>query len=454
MIRDFDNYLKQWKDRPNRKPLIIRGARQVGKTYAVESFASEHYEHFVKVNFEETPEVKEFFETNDVAKIIRNLEIFYGKKIDKQNTLLFLDEIQACPSAIKTLRYFYEKLPALSVIAAGSLLDHALNKINYSMPVGRVEFAYMHPMNFYEFLNAIDEKEVVEYLKRYELKDTVPEAIHNKILELLRLYYFVGGMPEAVKVFAKTDSLTDVEIVHESIVRSLEYDFGKYGNRTEQDLLIKLLRYLPRSVGKKFKYTKAIEGERTERIKRALNLLRLSRIVHLVYSSTSSKIPLDSGVNEKLFKAIFLDIGLANRIMHVRLLNIKQLITSNEGDLAEQFIGQQLLASVPHYIDGQLYYWQRERRNSEAEIDYVIEVNNEILPIEVKAGKTGRLKSLHLYMAEKGLDVAVRFNLDVPSVVDVKQRIITTSETKSAEYKLISLPLYLVQEVGRLAFAI
>ena len=183
MIRDFDNYLEQWKDRPNRKPLIIRGARQVGKTYTVESFASEHYEHFVKVNFEETPEVKEFFETNDVVKIIRNLEIFYGKKIDEQNTLLFLDEIHACPSAIKTLRYFYEKLPALNIIAAGSLLDHALNEINYSMPVGRVEFAYMHPMNFYEFLNAIDEKEVVEYLKRYELKDTVTEAIHNNILE-------------------------------------------------------------------------------------------------------------------------------------------------------------------------------------------------------------------------------------------------------------------------------
>ncbi len=450
MKRNFEKYLNKWKKKSNRKPLIIRGARQVGKTYTVEQFAKQNYDVFIKINFEEKPELKEFFQTNDIIQIKQNLEIYFGQKIIPNRTLLFLDEIQACPQAITTLRYFYEKSPELHVIAAGSLLDHILNNLKYSMPVGRVEFGYMYPLDFYEFLNAIGKSSLVEFLINYNLNEKISPAIHKKFLEQLRLYYLVGGMPEAIKVFINENSFADVENVHESIIKTLEYDFGKYGTRKDQDNLVKTLRYLPKSIGKKFKYSNVTDNERTEYIKRAINLLRMSRIVHFVYNTTNSKVPLESGVKEKMFKPIFMDIGLANHILKLRLINVKNLIMENEGDLAEQFIGQQLLTMFPEFIDSQLYYWQREKRNAESEIDFITEHDNIIIPVEVKAGKTGSLKSLHIYIAEKHFERAVRFNIDFPSLVGINHAVKVGVSTKTAKYRLLSLPLYLVKEYRRL----
>ncbi len=227
MKRNFEKYLNKWKNKSNRKPLIIRGARQVGKTYTVERFAIQNYEVFIKINFEEKPELKEFFQTNDITQIKQNLEIYFGQKIVPNKTLLFLDEIQVCPEAITTLRYFYEKSPEIHIIAAGSLLDHTLNNLRYSMPVGRVEFGYMYPLDFYEFLDAIGKSSLVEFLINYNLNEKIAPAIHNKLLEQVRLYYLVGGMPETVKVFTNENSFVDVENVHESIIKTLEYDFGR-----------------------------------------------------------------------------------------------------------------------------------------------------------------------------------------------------------------------------------
>ncbi len=450
MKRNFEKYLNKWKNKSNRKPLIIRGARQVGKTYTVERFAIQNYEVFIKINFEEKPELKEFFQTNDITQIKQNLEIYFGQKIVPNKTLLFLDEIQVCPEAITTLRYFYEKSPEIHIIAAGSLLDHTLNNLRYSMPVGRVEFGYMYPLDFYEFLDAIGKSSLVEFLINYNLNEKIAPAIHNKLLEQVRLYYLVGGMPETVKVFTNENSFVDVENVHESIIKTLEYDFGKYGTRKDRDNLVKTLRYIPKSIGKKFRYRNVADNERTENIKRAINLLRMSRIVHFVYSTTSSKVPLESGAKGKIFKPVFMDIGLVNHILKLRLLNVKNLITGNEGDLAEQFIGQQLLTMFPEFIDAQLYYWQREKRNAESEIDFVTEYDNEIIPVEVKSGKTGSLKSLHIYIAEKHFERAVRFNIDFPSVGEINHTVNIGDSTKTAKYRLLSLPLYLVKEYGRL----
>lgn len=450
MKRNFDKYLKNWKVKSNRKPLIIRGARQVGKTYSIEEFAKNNYEVFLQINFEEKPELKDFFSTNDVIQIKQNLEVYFGKKVLPGETLIFLDEIQACSEAIATLRYFHEKLPELHIIAAGSLLDHTLNNLKYSMPVGRVEFGYMYPLDFYEFLNALSETSLVEYLKDFTLGNEMPSLIHRKLLEYIRLYYFIGGMPEAVKVYAEEKSLLEIETIHESIIKSLEYDFGKYGNRNEQEILVRLLRYIPKSIGKKFKYSNAIPDLRVENVKRSINLLRLSRIVHFVYHTSTSKVPLQTGVNGKSFKPIFMDIGLANHILKLRLSNIENLITGNEGDLAEQFIGQQLLSMYPQYIDAQLYYWNREKRNSEAEIDFVSEVGNTVFPIEVKTGKTGTLKSLHIYAAEKNLTTAIRFNLDIPTSNEIIYSIKLGNVDKKVKYRLISLPLYLVKEYVRM----
>ena len=449
MKRFFTEYLIDWKNRTHRKPLIVRGARQVGKTYTIEEFGNKYFDEVIIVNFEEIPEVKQFFQTNDVEQIVRNLEIYFGKKIPLSKTLLFLDEIQICPEAIITLRYFYEKIPSLHVIAAGSLLDHTLNDLQYSMPVGRVEFAYMYPLCFYEFLNAINEKLLVEFLKNYRIQQKIPQPIHNKLIELVRLYFFIGGMPEAVKVYAETKNLINTERIHESIIKSLEFDFAKYGTRSQQIIMTKLLKYIPKTAGQKFKYVNFDNSIRSDAIRKSLDLLRMSRIIHIIHNTKTTEIPLEYGVVEKVFKTLFLDIGLSNHILKLRLTDLQNMSLSNEGSLAEQFIGQELLCLPPYFIESNIYYWMREKRNSAAEIDYVIQSGNQIIPIEVKAGKTGTLKSLQIYVTEKKLKKAIRFNADLPSSVQVDTSIKINKRMEKVNFQLVSLPFYFVQEFDR-----
>lgn len=449
MKRFFTEYLIDWKNRSHRKPLIVRGARQVGKTFTIEEFGNENFDKVIKVNFEEAPELKQFFITNNVRQIVQNLETYFGKKILLSGTLLFLDEIQTCPEAIVTLRYFYENIPDLHVIAAGSLLDHALNDLQYSMPVGRVEFAYMYPLCFYEFLDAVGETLLVEFLQNYNITKKIPSPIHNKLIGLVRLYFFIGGMPEAVNVYAETKSLINTERIHESIIKSLEFDFAKYGTRSQQITMTKLLRYIPKVTGQKFKYANFDNSIRSDAIKKALDLLGMSRIVQLVHNTKATRPPLEHGVVEKVFKTLFLDIGLSNHILKLRLTDMENISLYNEGSLAEQFIGQELLCMPPYFTETNVYYWMREKRNSAAEIDYVVQSGNQIIPIEVKAGKSGTLKSLQIFVTEKKLDKAIRFNSDLPSSVQVDTSIKINNTMTNVDFQLVSLPFYLVQEFSR-----
>lgn len=449
MKRFFSDYLIEWKNRSHKKPIIVRGARQVGKTYIIEEFGNEHFSELVKINFEETPELKQFFKTNDVGQTIQNLEVYFGREISISGTLLFLDEIQICPEAIVSLRYFYEKIPKLHVIAAGSLLDHALNDLQYPMPVGRVEFAYMYPLCFYEFLEAIGEKALVGFLKNFKIKDNIPLPIHDKLIRLTRTYFFVGGMPEAVKIYAETKSLVHTERIHESILKSLEFDFAKYGTRSQQITMAKLVKYIPKIIGQKFKYVNFDSSIRSDAVRRALDLLNMSRIVHLVHNTKATEIPLEHGMVEKVFKTLFLDIGLGNHVLKLRLTDLENKGLNNEGSLAEQFVGQELLCFPPYFIENSIYYWMREQRNSSAEIDYVVQSGNQILPVEVKAGKTGTLKSLQIYVAEKKLDRAIRFNADLPSVVQVDTSVKINNTMEQVNFRLVSLPFYLVREIDR-----
>jgi predicted AAA+ superfamily ATPase len=450
MIRYFSEYLTSWKKNAHRKPLIIRGARQVGKTFVIEKFGNEFFENLLKINFEEMPDLKQFFLTNDIEQIIQNVEIFFRRKIVPSKTLLFLDEIQTCPQAIVTLRYFYEKMPELHVIAAGSLLDHALNNLQYSMPVGRVEFAYMYPLNFYEFILALDEEPLVDLLRNYQIGQQIALPFHNKLMNYIRLYFFIGGMPEAVKVFASTKSLVDVERIHESIIKSFEFDFLKYGTRSQQNIMTKLMSFIPKACGQKFKYANFDDTLRSDAIRKAIDLLNMSRIAHIIHNTKSNGIPLEHDAVDKVFKALFIDIGLSNHILKLRISDIENLKTINEGMLAEQFIGQELFCLPPEYMESKIYYWMREKRNSEAEIDFLTQVGNKIIPIEVKAGKTGTLKSLHVFMLEKKLDIAVRFNSDLPSSTLVETLIKVDNGTKKVKFQMISLPFYLVREYSRL----
>lgn len=438
MKRDFEVYLAEWMNRKTRKPLIVRGARQIGKTYTIEEFGKKNFDDVIMINFEEKPEFKSFFKSNDVSEILLNINAYFNKNVVPDKVLIFLDEIQQCPEAIISLRYFYEKMPGLHIIAAGSLLDHALNEIQYSMPVGRIEFAYMHPLNFIEFLFAFGENGLIEYLRNYKFEKEISIPIHKKLLKYVRLYYFIGGMPEAVREYIDTMDLVSVERVHESILKTLEYDFSKYGTRAQQENLVAVMRYVPAGLGMKVKYVNINRDKRSDQLKTAVDLLNLSRIIHPVNHSKASKAPLEYGKNDSIIKLLFVDIGLANHILKLRLTDIENLLTANEGGLAEQFVGQQLLASSEYFIDGQLYYWVREAKGSAAEIDYVLEYSNKLVPVEVKAGKTGTLRSLQIYVKEKEIGIALRFNSDIPSVTDI-----------TGNCKLISLPLYLAGEWRR-----
>ncbi len=444
MNREIIQYLLEWKDRADRKPLILRGARQVGKTYTVEMFAKSHFKNLVKINLEEKPEFKKLFDKNDTKLIVNEISILLDTEIEYGKTLLFLDEIQTSPNAIKVLRYFYEQIPELHVIAAGSLLDISLNEMQYSMPVGRVEFCYMYPLTFLEFLEANSQKKLVDYIKNYNFKTEFSSVIHENILKYLRLYFFIGGMPEAVKTYLNANKFTDVERIHSNIVTSLIYDFAKYGSRKQQENMTTVLNYAANNVGRKIKYVNIDKDTRSTFLKEAFYKLEMSRILYLVRHTNVSKPPINDTLNNDIFKPVFLDIGLANHIGNIQLIDVENLIANNEGMQAEQFIGQEIVSSKKPFIDNKLFYWLREKKNSNAEIDYLYQHKNTLYPVEVKAGKTGTLKSLHVYLSEKKLKTGIRFNLDKPSIGNFSVSLQNLKAGYTLEYKLISLPLYFV----------
>ena len=443
MYRQSLKFLEDWKRRKTRKPLIIRGARQVGKTYLVEEFGGE-FENFVTINFEEDTKYNKLFTENDIESIIENIGFAQGEKIDPEKTLLFLDEIQAFPGAITTLRYFYEKKPEIFVIAAGSLLDHILNEMDYHMPVGRVEFMYLYPLSFKEFILANNEDMIVGFLEKLDLGKEIPSVVHSKMLKLLRAYFFVGGMPEAVNTYIESGDLLEVERVHESILTSLEIDFSKYGKNVNFDHLRSVLQYVPRGLGKKVKYVNVDPLVKSGYLKKSFRKLELSRILHRISATPSAKTPLKLYAKNEVFKPLFFDIGLVSHRLKVRLLDLENLMLVNEGELAEQFIGQQLLTREPYFIDWDLFYWAREKKDANAEIDYLIEIGNKVVPLEVKAGKTGSMKSLHVFMAEKHKKFAIRFNSGLPGFTDIKTRVRIGNSINEVEYELLSLPLYMV----------
>jgi len=448
MQRTIEDYLLKWKDNPGKKPMIIRGARQVGKTYVVDKFGQNNFTHFLKVNPEKEEGLKTIFASKKPHQIVDELTALYNIPIIEGKTLLFIDEVQLLPEAIAALRYFYEEMPGLHVVAAGSLLDHTLNEMPQSMPVGRVEFAYMYPLNFMEFLLANQQNGLVKYMCDFRFDKPFSKAIHQQLLTWLRLYYFIGGMPEAVRVYSETKNLMEVQKVQSGILTSFKYDFAKYGTRKQQDYLNDCLEYSATNIGKKVKYVRINKNVHSGYLKEALLKLELSRIIHLVRKTSSSKIPITQFVDKDVFKPVFLDIGLACHMSKINLSDIQNLVTDFEGTLAEQFVAQELLSTAPIYEDAKLYYWTREAKNANAEVDFIFQINNKIYPAEVKAGKTGTLKSLQVYLSEKKETTGIRFNLDMPSFgKHLSAGINIKGNMHELQYNLLSLPLYLAAYV-------
>ncbi|MFH1675257.1 MAG: AAA family ATPase [Pseudomonadota bacterium] len=450
MLRFALEYLKTWKSKPNRKPLVIRGARQVGKTYLVRLFAKKHFDQLVEINFERDPEIASLFSSKDPRKIVQLLELQYNISIQSGAALLFLDEIQATPEVLGSLRYFYEELPEVHVIAAGSLLEFALEEPAFSMPVGRIEYLHLGPMQFQEFLLAAGKIKLVTFLNEFSLGDSIPEPLHRQLMDLLRIFLVTGGMPEAVAVYLNSNSWQECESIKHGLIATFQDDFNKYAKRVKQQRLQLLFKKIPVLAGSKFKYVNVDRNERSGDLAKALNLLFQARVAYPVYHSSCSGIPLGATINSKKFKILFLDVGLMSTITGLNLLDYEKagdVMRVNAGAVCEQYIGQHLLFAQHPYCEPEVYYWIREKKNSSAEVDYVISEDALVVPIEVKAGKSGTLKSLHLFLREKHRSLGVRFNTDTPSVLESRTAL---ADGLNIPYRLLSLPLYMVGQVRRL----
>jgi predicted AAA+ superfamily ATPase len=450
MKRKQLNQLRDWFSKPNRKPLIIRGARQVGKSTLVRLFAEQQNLHMAEVNLERYSNLGSSFERKDPASIIDVLEALPGIKAISSNPLLFLDEIQAVPAAIPALRYFYEDMSQLPVIAAGSLLEFALSDHQFSMPVGRVEYLHMGPMTFTEFLEALSESKLASIIETFEIGGEIAPFIHHRMLDLLCTYFFVGGMPEAVEAYAHSRRLKEVSEVHNSIIETYREDFPKYIGSRNLSRIQNVFNFAARNVGKKVKYSQFSNQDKSATIKTDIELLSMARVLSKVVHSHCSGLPLQADMEEKVYKLIFLDVGLMNAICGLGWNTISQMtetVLINEGIIAEQFIGQHLLDMLSKSPNRELNYWLREGRSSNAEVDYVVAIDGRIIPVEIKAGATGSLKSLHQFVGEKGVSIAVRFDTGLPATQSIDTRIRRGEKTVDVKYQLISLPLYLVERL-------
>lgn len=394
MYRFAQEDVTRWRSSRRRKPLIVRGARQVGKTWLVEHAAAADFATVVKLDLEKRRDLRGVFGDNlDPRAIIRQLEVDSGKRIVPGEALLFLDEIQACPRAIMALRYFHEEMPDLHVIAAGSLLEFALGEI--SVPVGRVQYLHLYPMTFREYLLGMGKAAAEGAAARHP--SGVDDAVQRQLLKELKHYFFVGGMPECVRVYRDTGSLIEAFKVQAEIVGSFRDDFLKYSPRADRDCLDSVLLSVARQVGEQIKYTRLDDHHSGPTNRRAFDLLRQARVIHKIRSCDPSGLPLGASASEKRFKSALLDIGLLQNICQLPAeieLRTDDLLAIYRGKLAEQFVAQELAAAG----SGELFYWAREARGSSAEVDYLTVSDGRITPVEVKSGAGGSLRSLRLML--------------------------------------------------------
>ena len=452
------DHLKQWATQPQRKPLVVRGARQVGKSTLVREFARSARMPLLEINFERNPEHREAFAARDPVRILDTLALLTGRTLAAGTDLLFLDEIQAAPEALTALRYFREEMPDLHVAAAGSLLEFALSDQRLPMPVGRIEYLHLGPMAFEDFLIALGHAPLAARLRNYSgaeiRRDAFPKAVHDQCMELLRQYFVVGGLPEAVAAYAQNGGAVygfeRVARVQQSVVATYRDDFNKYSHGRLKDRIQLVFDRLPSMVGRKFKYAQISREHRAAELADALRHLCMARVAGKVQRSAANGVPLAAEASERHFKCLCMDVGLMCAALQLNLLDLgeRDLTLVNRGAVAEQFVGQHLLHSGPGYEAPALHYWAREARNSAAEVDYLIAVGQRTVPVEVKAGATGSLKSLHQFLREKRSDFALRLNAQPPSLLQDAKKL---PDGAAMSYRLLSLPLYLAGQARRLA---
>lgn len=410
--RIIDFHLDGWKTDPFRKPLLLRGARQVGKTYAVRQLGKQ-FKSFVEINFEKLADAVSIFEKELAPeRLILALSLLTKTTIIPGETLLFFDEVQEAPRAITALRYFYEEMPNLHVIAAGSLLEFAIAKVG--VPVGRISMLYMYPLSFFEYLVATNNRLIAKEILDHAVGTPMEEAVHRKTLDLLGEYLSIGGMPEAVTRWLATSNPASALNVLQQIAAAYRQDFEKYARKAQVKYLEQLFRQIPHLVSKDFSYGQ-IHGEyRKRELAPALELLERANVIHTIRHSAGHGLPIGSEVDFEVFKVIYLDVGLCQAILGSDISDwfLRPLEAfENRGEIAEGFIGQELICYSSPNSKAEIHFWKRKERNSAAEVDYLIQRDDQIVPVEVKSGHGSTLRSLHLFLETHPKSaMAIRFS--------------------------------------------
>ncbi len=451
MRRDISSHLDAWLVEDRRRPLVVRGARQVGKTWLVRDLARRRSLDLVECNFERTPGLARCFESNDPLRVLGELGLTLGHEVVVGESLLFLDEIQAAASVLPRLRWFAEELPALAVVAAGSLIELVLADHDLSMPVGRVTYLHVEPMSFREFLLAHDRGLLLEALTSWRPSEPLGRAAHQQGSEWFARYLAVGGMPAVVGADVEAEQPRSVRRLQHDLVATWRDDFPKYAGRMSPALLDAVLVSAAAQLGRKFVYSHVSEGVRHDAARRALELLSRARLCHIVAHTAGNGIPLGGEIHPRNRKVVLLDVGLAQALLGMPAGPVhpfwERIASGVRGALVEQAIGQQLRSAHEPWEEPRLFYWQRGGGRP-GEIDYVTQVGGHVVPVEVKSGAAGSLKSLHQFVHDKGLGFAVRIDANPPGVAEMDVR---TTQADPVRYRLLSLPHFLAWRLHEIA---
>jgi hypothetical protein len=434
---------EKWYALKDRQPLVLRGARQVGKSTLVRDFCANHKYPFIEINLEKTKLHSTKKESFKISDLISEIEVLSGQNLEP-STIIFFDEIQEDPKLLKYLRYFYEETPQIPVIAAGSLLEIVLAKEEISFPVGRVQFLNIGPMTFFEFLIALGEEKLVERILRLEFSD----ALHNKANDYFRLFAFVGGMPKAVSRFTDSRSLLDVRDVQNQILETYKADFPKYGKRTNVERLVGVFESAASHLGTKVMYQELDSHAKARETRKALELLKNARILKPCIHCEASGLPLWASEDIDIYKLYFLDIGLVSAIQGADVQSIYTEIDKaflTKGYLAEQFVAQHLSQFYGSTVTPHLNYWLRDKGSAKGEVDFLVQHKNTIVPIEVKSTASGHLKSLLYFTREKKIKRAVKISL-APFQI---KRVTHQFAEGRYEIELIELPLYATEALAK-----
>ncbi len=449
--------IKTWYRQSTRKPLVIRGARQVGKTTAVRLAAEQLSVRVIEINLERHRELEPLFRHYKLDELMFNFSLICGEKITNyDNIILFLDEAQSTPSAYSCLRYFSEDIPGLAVILTGSLLDQVLNDTRAATPVGRIEPYFMGPLSFEEFLCATGETKALQTIEMLDARNMhlTPDSVHNDMMSLVRRYTLTGGMPGCIQLAIDTHFSHAEILKHQTaLIQTYKDDFAKYTGTADALRLNAFFNGILRQVGLQFSHKQAHEiavmtsGDNRQ-LNAAIELFVKARLFYRVLHSNAASIPLGAETKIRISKFLFIDIGLllAAQDLPPQSIMSAPLELANHGVLAEQFVGQQLLYAKEGYIEPELYYWQPPKSEGQAEVDFLFPCANRIYPIEVKSGSGGTIKSLHSYVIKKEADQAAVISSAKPSAGQLVAKV----NKVERKFRLLNIPFYLVHRLEQL----